>query len=150
MREAANDARGIGLSLLAISVAAAHGAQPERAFATAQRALELFDQTDDGPGRAAAVMQLGYLTADAGRPGDARELQERALALWKAFAPNTGWCPPILLELAQLDAALGETEQVPGRLRQAIEILTHIGDHAGVAHCEELLRTTTNAALTPE
>jgi len=150
VREAANDARGIGLSMLAISVAAAHGAEPERAFATAQRALELFDRGDDGPGRAAAVMQLGYLTADAGRPRDARELQERALALWKAFAPNTGWCPPILLELAQLDAALGETEQVPGRLRQAIEILTHIGDHAGVAHCEELLRATTNVALTPE
>lgn len=88
VREAANDARGIGLSLLAISVAAAHGAEPERAFATAQRALELFDRTDDGPGRAAAVMQMGYLTADAGRQRDARDLQERALALWKAFAPT--------------------------------------------------------------
>ena len=77
----------------------------------------LFDRTDDGPGRRAAVMQLGYLAADAGRLREARELQERALALWQEFVPHTGWCAAILLELAELDAALGEPERVPGRLR---------------------------------
>ncbi len=67
IREAANDARGIGLSLLAIAVASAQAEAPERGWARAQRALALFDRTDDGPGRASAVMQLGYLAADAGR-----------------------------------------------------------------------------------
>ena len=34
------------------------------------------------PDAARAVMQLGYIAADAGRLQEARELQERALALW--------------------------------------------------------------------
>jgi predicted ATPase/DNA-binding SARP family transcriptional activator len=145
---AGNDARGIGLCLLAMSVASAHDAQREDASTSARRALELFERTDDGPGRAAAVMQLGYLAAEAGRLREARDLLERALALWKAFAPNTGWLPPILIALADLDDTLGKPERAPGRLRQAIEILVHIGDRAGVAHCEELLEA--NAAQTPE
>jgi predicted ATPase/DNA-binding SARP family transcriptional activator len=139
---AGNDARGIGLCLLAMSVASAHHAQPGDARTTAQDALELFERTDDGPGRAAAVMQIGYLAAQAGRLREARELLERALALWKAFAPNTGWLPPIHVELADLDARCGEPERAPARLRQAIEILAHIGDRAGVAQCEELLGQT--------
>jgi tetratricopeptide (TPR) repeat protein len=131
-----------------MSVASAHNGQREDASTSARRALELFERTDDGPGRAAAVMQMGYLAAEAGRLREARDLLERALALWKAFAPNTGWLPPILIALADLDDTLGKPERVPGRLRQAIEILVHIGDRAGVAHCEELLEA--NAAQTPE
>lgn len=149
-REAASDARGIGLSLLAIAVAAGHAAEPERAWASAARALALFDRTDDGPGRAAAVMQLGYLAADAGRLHEARELQERALALWSAFIKHTGWCPVILLELADLDVALGEPERVAGRVQQAAETFAHIGDRVGLAHCERALRGEANAALTPD
>ena len=150
VREGANDARGIGLSLLAIAVAAASAAEPERASASAECALALFDRTDDGPGRASAVMQLGYLAADAGRVQEARELQERALALWRDFLPHTAWCTAILLELAHLDAVLGEPERVPGRLEQAIEIFAHVGDQVGLAYCEQALRAVTNAALTPE
>jgi hypothetical protein len=131
-----------------MSVASAVDAQPDDARTSAQRALDLFDRTDDGPGRAGAVMQLGYLAAEAGRLREPRDLLERALALWRAFAPNTGWVPPIHVELADLDLRCGEPERVPGRLRQAIETLTHIGDRPGVAHCEELLRA--NAALTRE
>ena len=59
LREAADDARGIGLSLLAIAVAAARAARvPAARGPSAERALSLFDRTDDGPGRASAVMQL--------------------------------------------------------------------------------------------
>jgi predicted ATPase/DNA-binding SARP family transcriptional activator len=140
IREAANDARAIGLSLLAIAVAAAQAEDPDRARASAQRARTLFARTDDGPGHAAAVMQLGYLAADAGCLREARDLQEQSLALWGAFVPNTGWRPAILLELATLDAALGEPERVPGRLRQASAIFAHIGDRAGLAYCERMLR----------
>jgi tetratricopeptide (TPR) repeat protein len=140
IREAASDARAIGLSLLAIAVAAAQAEDPERAWASAQRARTLFVRTDDGPGHAAAVMQLGYLSADAGRWREARDLQERSLGMWGDFVPNTGWRPAILLELAALDAALGESERVPGRLRQASAIFAHIGDRAGLAYCEQMLR----------
>jgi tetratricopeptide (TPR) repeat protein len=140
LREAASDARAIGLSLLAIAVAAAQAEDPERAWASAQRARTLFARTDDGPGHAAAVMQLGYLAADAGRWREARDLQERSLGMWGDFVPNTGWRPAILLELAALDAALGESERVPGRLRQASAIFAHIGDRVGVAHCEQMLQ----------
>jgi tetratricopeptide (TPR) repeat protein len=140
LREAADDARGIGLSLLAIAVAAARAAESGRAWASAERALSLFDRTDDGPGRAAAVMQLGYLAADAGRLQEAWELQERALALWREFIPHTPWCTAILLELAQLDAALGEPERAPGRFREAAEIFARIGDQVGLAYCQQVLR----------
>jgi tetratricopeptide (TPR) repeat protein len=150
IREAANDARGIGLSLLAIAVASAHANAPERAWASAQRALALFNRTDDAPGRAAAVMQLGYLAADAGRLREARDLQERALAMWADFVPNTGWRPAILLELADLDSRLGEPERAPVRLRQASRIFAHIGDTAGVAYCEQALGAEMNARLTPD
>jgi predicted ATPase/DNA-binding SARP family transcriptional activator len=140
VREAAGDARAIGLSLLAIAVAAAQADDSERAWASAQRARTLFARTDDGPGHAAAVMQLGYLAADAGRLREARDLQERSLAMWADFVPNTGWRPAILLELATLDAALGESERVPGRLRQASAVFAHIGDRVGLAYCEQMLR----------
>ncbi|MEA2159540.1 MAG: hypothetical protein QOD66_1920, partial [Solirubrobacteraceae bacterium] len=150
VREAADDARGVGLSHLAASVAAASASQPDRALVSAQRAQEVFDRTDDGPGRAATIMQLGYLAADAGEVREARELQQRAAVLWKAFARNIGWLPPILLELAELDAALGDHERVPERLTEAIRILGQTGDHAGVLHCQRLLGLATNAALTAE
>ena len=150
IREAANDARGVGLSLLAIAAASAHANAPERGWKSAQLALALFDRTDDGPGRASAVMQLGYLAADAGRVGEARELQERALAMWAAFVPNTGWRPAILLELADLDTRLGEPERAPVRFRQASRIFAHIGDTVGVAYCEQALRADMNAELTPD
>jgi hypothetical protein len=117
---------------------------------SAQQARELFDRTDDGPGRAATAMQLGYLAADDGNPHRAREFQERAAVLWKAFARNTGWLPPILLELAELDAEVGEHERVPERLSEAIQILRRSGDHAGVLHCRSLLGLATNAPLTAE
>ncbi|MEA2314827.1 MAG: hypothetical protein QOI03_1519, partial [Solirubrobacteraceae bacterium] len=148
IREAANDARGIGLSLLAIAVAAARDAEPERAWASVERALDLFVRTDDGPGRASALMQLGYLAADTGRLPEARELQTRALAAWRGFIRHTGWCAAILLELAELDAELGEPERVPERLQQAMETFAHNGDRAGLAYCEDALRAK-NAALTP-
>jgi predicted ATPase/DNA-binding SARP family transcriptional activator len=150
LREGASEARGIGLSLLAIAVAAALAGEPERAEASAERALTLFDRTDDGPGRAAAVMQLGYLAADDGRLAEARDLQERALTLWREFISNTGWITSILLELADLDAALGQPERVADRLRQAIATFAHIGDRVGLAYCERALRAATNAALTAE
>ncbi|HSO97595.1 MAG TPA: hypothetical protein VLP43_01480, partial [Solirubrobacteraceae bacterium] len=149
IREAANDARGIGLSRLAIAVASAHAGARERGWASAERALVLFDRTDDGPGRAAAVMQLGYLAADAGRIREARELQERALVMWADFIPNTGWRPAILLELADLDERLGEPEKAPVRLREACGIFAHIGDAVGLAYCEQALRAGVNAELTP-
>jgi predicted ATPase/DNA-binding SARP family transcriptional activator len=150
VREAVDDARGVGLSHLAASVAAASGAELDRARVSADRALEVFERTDDGPGRAAAVMQLGYLAADAGRPQEARELLEHAVAHWEAFARNTPWLPPILRELAELDAELGDPERAPRRLTQALAILTQTGDQAGVEHCRQLLRTATNGVLTPE
>ncbi len=140
LRESADDARGIGLSLLAIAAAAAQAAEPEGAWASAQRALSHFDRSDDGPGRASAVMQLGYLAADAGRLQEAWELQERALALWRDFIPHTPWCTAILLELAQLDAARGEPERAPGRIREAAEIFSLIGDQVGLAYCQQALR----------
>ena len=95
-------------------------------------------------------MQLGYLAADTGRLREARDLQERSLAMWGAFVPNTGWRPAILLELAKLDAGLGESERVPGRLRQASAIFAHIGDRVGLAHCELALASAVNGELTPD
>ena len=119
VREAANDARGIGLSLLAIAVAAAtRRGVASRAWASAERALALFDRTDDGPGprvrrHAAGIpgrrRQAGYRRRASFRSGRSR--------CGRAFIPNNPWCAAILLELADLDAALGEPGPVPGRLR---------------------------------
>jgi predicted ATPase/DNA-binding SARP family transcriptional activator len=141
VREGANDARGIGLSLLSMSVAAAHAGEPGRAWEVGREALALFDRTDDRPGRAAAVMQLGYVSDDAGRLLQARELHERSLSLWREFATNTGWLPPVLFALAEIDLALGEPDRASARLHQAAAVLTKIGDQAGLAQCAELVQT---------
>ena len=104
------------------------------------------------PGARSAVMQLGYLAADATRLQEARELQERALALWTEFIPNTPWCAAVLLELADLDAALGEPGPVPGRLQQALAIFLQVRDRLGVAYCEQALRDREhgdNGGITP-
>ena len=72
----------------------------------------------------------------------------RAVELWKVFAANTGWCPPVLVELADLDVRLGEPDKTPERLRQAIEILEVIGDGKGISRCQELLAQATRAQVT--
>jgi predicted ATPase len=151
LHEAAGDARGIGLSLLAIGIAAASD-EPERAWDAVQRARAVFERSDDGPGKGAALMQLGYLARDAGRLSEARELQELALTRWMEFIPRTGWCTSILLELADLDTELGDPERVPGRLTAAMEAFAHAGDRVGVAYCERRLAQAlaANAVLTPE
>ena len=148
IREAVDDARGVGLAHLAASVAAASAGDLDRARLSADRALEVFERTDDGPGRAATIMQLGYLAADGDRPHEARELLSGAAAHWDAFARNTTWLPPILLELAELDLALGEPERAPERLTEALRVLGHAGDEAGAAHCRERLAAVTNQVLT--
>ena len=47
LHEAAADARGIGLSLLAIGIAAGAAGEGERAWEAVQRALAIFDRSDD-------------------------------------------------------------------------------------------------------
>jgi hypothetical protein len=125
-----------------MSVAAANESEPERARHSADRALEVFERTDDGPGRAAAVMQLGYLAHDHARLREARALLERALELWRAFTPYLGFCPPVLVDLAGVDLGLGEPGRRPARLRQAIDALEVIGDRAGVSRCQQMLTET--------
>jgi hypothetical protein len=68
------------------------------------------------------------------------------------FVPRTGWCTSILLELADLDAELGDPGRVPGRLTEAREAFAHAGDLSGVAYCERALERaySANAVLTPE
>ena len=93
-------------------------------------------------------MQLGYVAADAGQWAQAREFQERALASWRHFIPNTFWCGEILLELANIDVALGELERVPAHVSQALETFEHIGDQVGIARCAASMRELANVALT--
>ncbi len=150
LREAGNDARGIGLSLVSISVAAVCAGDLARARAAAQRALDLFIRTDDGPGRGAALMQLGFVAATAGELAEARQVQERALIVWQRFVPNIGWCGGILLELAALDAALGDRTRVQSRLEQALETFDHIGDELGAERCRAAMRGEANVALTAD
>jgi predicted ATPase/DNA-binding SARP family transcriptional activator len=148
LREAGSDARGIGLSLLAMSTAAIRADELDRAQASADRALALFDRTDDSPGHGAALIQLGHVAAAGGEWLRARELQERALGAWRSFVPNARWCGGILLELATIDAALGDHDRVAMRLEQALESYEHIGDRVGVEQCRNTMRELTNGALT--
>jgi tetratricopeptide (TPR) repeat protein len=148
LREAGSDARGIGLSLLSISTAAIRADELDRAQASADRAMALFNRTDDVPGQGAGFMQLGYVAAAGDEWLRARELQERSLSTWRSFIPNARWCGGILLELATIDAALGDHDRVPMRLAQALESYEHIGDQVGVEQCRTIVRELANGALT--
>jgi predicted ATPase/DNA-binding SARP family transcriptional activator len=150
LREAGNDARGIGLSLLALTAEAMASGDLERARATGDRALALFNRTDDGPGRGGAVMLLGFVAAASGQLLEARELQEQALRVWTDFVPNIGWCGPIQLELAEIDAALGNHERVPDHIRAALDAFEHVDDRAGVELCRAAARQLTNVGLTAD
>ena len=98
---------------------------------SAERALEVFERTDDGPaGRRRSCSSATWLPTPVARSRPA-SFRSAPLAHWEAFARNTGWLPPILLELAELDTALGEPERAPRRLTEALRILTHTGDQAG-------------------
>jgi predicted ATPase/DNA-binding SARP family transcriptional activator len=150
LREAGNDARGIGLSLLALTAEGIAAGDLERARSTGDRALALFNRTDDGPGRGGAVMLLGFVAAANGQLLEARELQEQALKVWTDFVPNIGWCGPIQLELAEIDAALGDHDRVPDHIRAAREAFEHVDDRAGVELCRAAARQLTNVALTAD
>jgi predicted ATPase len=145
IREEAADARGIGLSLIAGATTASLAGELDRAWKSAQRGLEIFERTDDGPGRAAVTMELGCLAVESGRP-EAYVLLERALELWRAFVPRVGWCGVLQLELADLDAARGASEQAAERRRDARRIFAGVGDRTGIEWSDRAL----NAALTPE
>jgi predicted ATPase/DNA-binding SARP family transcriptional activator len=149
LRTGANEARGIGLSLLAISAAADARGDFGHARRSAEQALALFERTGDQPGFGGALIQLGYVAADAGRLHEARGLQERALAVWRAFIGNSGWEPAVLFELADLDMALKEPERARDRLETALKVGRHIGDAAVVARCEAGLRRGGDVLLTP-
>jgi predicted ATPase len=150
LRQAANEARGIGLSSLAIAQAAMNAGEFDRARAAAERALALFTRTDDGPGCAAATMQLGYIVADSGPPRDALRLLEQALVLWQQFIHHVGWAGDILIELALLERASGETRRATGRLEQALAVFEHFDDRVGIALCREALEEPTNVVLTAD
>ena len=150
IREAANEARGIGLSRLAIGAAAAGAGDGLRARGQVKLALELFERIDDRPGRSSAVMQLGYLAADAGRLLQARELQQRALADWRRFAPSTLWCASALMELARIDVALGQPRRAEEQLEMACEVCLHNDDRPRLRRCRQAIDALGNSALTPD
>jgi tetratricopeptide (TPR) repeat protein len=145
LREAADEARGTGLSLVAMAIAASLAGEPDRAWQCAERALALFERTDDGPGLGAATMQLGYLAVEAGRTDEAYALLERGLAQWMSFARVT-WCASIELELATLDRARGDGGRALERTAHARDIFAGMGDREGIGWCEAMM----NGALTPE
>ena len=88
-------------------------------------------------------MQLGYLAADAGRLQEARELQERALALWTEFIPNNplvrGRSCSSWPTLTPRSASPGPS---PVDFEQALAIFLQVGDRVGVAYCEQALRAS--------
>ena len=114
----------------------------------------LFDRTDDGPGRAAAVMQLGYLAADAGRPRERpRVAGTRARAVEGVRRPTPAGARRILLEFA---AARRRARRAHERRRgssRPSRSSTHIGDQPASRSAEAALRRNdkrgANARITP-
>ena len=148
MREAIRDARSIGLSLIALAVARCTAGDTAAAEAYAARARDLFERCDDGPGRASTAVVRGYILAEGRRYAEARDLQTEALTYWRAFIPDTLWCATVLLELADLDVALGEEQRAVGRLTEAAEVCVHNGDEPLLTRCRTALGALGNGALT--
>ena len=95
-------------------------------------------------------MMLGFVAEATGNLLEARELQEQALQVWTEIVPNIGWCGPIQLELAHINAGLGDRDRVPSRIRAAFEAFEHVDDRAGVELCRAAASQLTNAALTAD
>ena len=95
-------------------------------------------------------MLLGFVAAANGQLLEARLLQEQALQVWTDFVPNIGWCGPIQLEMAHIDAALGDHDRIPHRIKAAREAFEHVNDLGGVELCRTVARQLRNVALTAD
>ena len=109
IRQGLGDRRSIGMTVINQALVAAADDDPEKADRLLREALLLFEETEDGPGRWGALLDLGLVLLDAGDDERAR----RVLREWQGPPPAWTFRPRAwaLLSLAAAERRCGTTKQ---------------------------------------
>jgi tetratricopeptide (TPR) repeat protein len=129
------DQRGTAIALTGVALAEAALGDGQRARALGREACRMLDRSGDLPGHAGALNNLAVAEVLAGRPGQAIDLIERALAL--RATPGVGWQHMLLAGLRELSGEIAAAVAAVAAARGCFE---QIGDLRGLAAAANLGR----------
>jgi tetratricopeptide (TPR) repeat protein len=141
IRHGLGDRRAIGISVMNQALVAAAEGDLEKADGLLREALLRFEETEDGPGRWGALLDLGFVLLDAGEHERAR----RVLRQWQNLPPAWTFRPRAwaLLSLAAVERRCGDDAAAAQCLDEARRAFLALGDAPGLAyldsHAEPLL-----------
>ena len=129
------DQRGTAIALTGVALAEAALGDGQRARALGNEACHMLDRSGDLTGQAGALNNLAVAEVLTGRPGQAIDLIERALAL--RATPGVGWQYMLLARLRQMSGEIAAATVASAAARDCFE---QSGDGRGLAAAAALAR----------
>jgi tetratricopeptide (TPR) repeat protein len=129
------DRRGTAIALTGVALAEAALGDGQRARALGHEACRMLDRSGDLTGHAGALNNLAVAEVLAGRPGQAIDLIERALAL--RATPSLGWQYMLLAGLREMSGQIAAAVAAIAAARGCFE---QLGERRGLAAAADLGR----------
>ena len=104
----------------------------ERALALARTGLELYGEADDRLGVARSLSNVGAILVALGRPQEAAEALDEAVALARALGDERALALS-LNNRGDVALTLGDWETASGRFAESLELLRSVGDDVNIA-----------------
>ena len=125
------------MSLASLGLLHARAGDADAARAAIREAVEIFEETEDHPGQAGMLQDLGWVELETGDPAAAIELLERSVVKWRQqlIIRGAGWTAALLAEAAE---AADDPPRAQRALREAVEAFRQVGEARGLAHAEAL------------
>jgi len=127
------DRRGTAIALTGVALAEAALGDGQRARALGHEACRMLDRSGDLPGHAGALNNLAVAEVFSGRPGQAIDLIERAMAL--RATPSVGWQYFLLAGLREMS---GEVAAAVAALAAAQGCFEQMRERRGLAAAADL------------
>jgi predicted ATPase len=137
LRAALPDQRGSTIALTGLALAEAALGNGHRARALGQEACRILDRSADAPGHHGALINLAVVDMLGGRPAQATDALERALAEFPDTQRSFGWQHTLLAGLRQRS---GDPAAATASLTAARECFQRIGERRGLAAVADLDR----------
>jgi predicted ATPase/DNA-binding SARP family transcriptional activator len=138
LRAALPDQRGTTIALTGLALAEAALGNNRRARALGQEACRILDQSADLPGHHGALNNLAVVEVLGGRPAQATDALEHALALGVPETQRSvGWQHALLASLREIS---GDPAAATAALTEARECFQRIGERRGLAAVADLDR----------
>jgi hypothetical protein len=115
------DRRAIGMTLGCLGLLAGRGGQRDEGRRLIGRALAIFDEAEDGPGRSGMLLNLGNLELEAGEVDRALPILEEAAGLFRSqMVMRGGWGWPMCTLVEALISAPAPDEPRARRLMEDV------------------------------